>query len=313
MNKLIPTVFLSLCAVLCRAQAGNEVYSYLRLPVSAHAAAVGGDNVSLIEDDASLIFHNPALLSSVSDKTLNLNYMTYMSGSQMLSASFAKAADRSTWGASAQYMGYGSMKQTDENNADLGTFSAKDISLAGYYSYLLTDRLSGGIAMKFISSYIGAYNALAMGVDLGINYYDDEKGWSLSGVVRNLGGQLSPFDDEFERLPLDVQVGASKRFVSVPLRLSVTLTDLNHWNYSALNHVVIGADLLLSSAFWVGGGYNFRRAKEMRISGTTGESSHGAGFSVGTGLNLERFKVNLAYGKYHLSSHSITVNLAYSL
>ncbi len=40
--------------------------------------------------------------------------------------------------------------------------------------------------------------------------------------------------------------------------------------------------------------------------------AHGAGLSLGAGINLERFKLNLAYGKYHATSSSILVNLAYS-
>ena len=43
------------------------------------------------------------------------------------------------------------------------------------------------------------------------------------------------------------------------------------------------------------------------------ESSHGAGFSFGGGINLERFKLNVSYGKYHASSNSLMVNLAYIL
>jgi hypothetical protein len=43
------------------------------------------------------------------------------------------------------------------------------------------------------------------------------------------------------------------------------------------------------------------------------ESSHGAGFSLGGGINLERFKLNIAYGKYHISSNSLIINIAYSL
>ena len=43
------------------------------------------------------------------------------------------------------------------------------------------------------------------------------------------------------------------------------------------------------------------------------ESSHGAGLTLGAGINLDRFKLNLAYGKYHVSSSSILINVAYSL
>ena len=42
-------------------------------------------------------------------------------------------------------------------------------------------------------------------------------------------------------------------------------------------------------------------------------SSHGAGLSLGAGLQLERFKLNLAYGKYHVSSSSVVLNLSFSL
>ena len=51
----------------------------------------------------------------------------------------------------------------------------------------------------------------------------------------------------------------------------------------------------------------------MKIESTDGKSSHGAGLSFGAGMNLERFKVNVAYGKYHVSSSSLTLNVAYSL
>lgn len=297
-----------------KAQDSRTGYNFLRLPVSAHAAALGGDNISIIEDDESMIFNNPALLSSVSDKTINLNYMNYMSGANTASASFNRIIkERASVAASAQFVDYGKMKETDENNIQTGEFSAKDISIAGYFSYMLTDRLAGGITAKFITSYIGDYNSIAMGVDLGLNYYDPEKEWSVSLVAKNLGGQMKAYDDQYDRMPIDIQLGASKRFAHMPFRISATLVDLNHLDYKFINHLVAGVDIIISPTIWVGAGYNFRRANEMKITETDGESSHGAGLSFGAGINLERFKLNLAYGKYHVSSSSILINLAYSL
>lgn len=301
-------------AATTKAQDSRTGYNFLRLPVSAHAAALGGDNISIIEDDESMIFNNPALLSSVSDKTINLNYMNYMSGANTASASFNRIIkERASVAASAQFVGYGKMKETDENNIQTGEFSAKDISIAGYFSYMLTDRLAGGITAKFITSYIGDYNSIAMGVDLGLNYYDPEKEWSVSLVAKNLGGQMKAYDDQYDRMPIDIQLGASKRFAHMPFRISATLVDLNHLDYKFINHLVAGVDIIISPTIWVGAGYNFRRANEMKITETDGESSHGAGLSFGAGINLERFKLNLAYGKYHVSSSSILINLAYSL
>ena len=306
---------LTLLAAVSYAQESQTAYNFLRLPISAHAAALGGDNITIIEDDPSLMFSNPALLSSVSDKSLNLNFMTYMAGATTASASFNRIIkEKASVAVMAQYMDYGKMKEYDANNVQTGEFSAKDIAVSGVFSYILGEKFVGGITAKVINSYIGDYSSWAVGVDLGLNYYDPDHEWSVSLVAKNLGGQLSAYDEEYEKMPLDVQLGVSKRFSALPFRLSATLVDLNHWGYSAINHLVVGADILFSQQVYVAVGYNFRRADEMKtLKGTDEESSHMAGLSFGAGLQLERFKLQLAYGKYHVSSSSLLVNVSYSL
>ncbi len=312
-KNVLATTALFLCSA-AMAQESQTSFNFLRLPVSAHTAALGGDNITLVEDDETLVFGNPALLSSVSDKTIALTYMNYMSGASVASASFNRIVKRrASWAASAQYANYGKMKEVDENNVQTGEFSAKDIAVTGYFSYMLTDNLVGGIAAKFITSYLGSYNAIGIGVDLGLNYYDAEHNWSLSAVAKNLGGQVKAYHENYDPMPIDVQIGASKQLAHVPLRVSATLVDLNHWNYRFINHLVVGAELVFSPSIWVGAGYSFRRASEMKVGSDGDQSAHGAGWSFGGGVNLERFKLNLAYGKYHVSSSSLVVNVAYSL
>ena len=314
MKKALFAILMHCFGTSLSAQESQTAYNFLRLPVSAHVAAVGGDNITLTDDDATLIFHNPSLINGVSDKTINLNYMTYMQGSKTASAAFVKAAgDRGTWGVTAQYMDYGTMKQTTSNNEDLGTFSARDIAVGGTFAYALTNSLSAGITAKVISSHIASYNSMAVGVDLGLNYYDEERYWSLSAVARNLGGQVKAYDDEFERIPLDVQVGISKRLKAAPLRFHVTLSRLTEWDQSFGRHIALGADLLLGQIVYIAAGYNFRRAYEMKISDSDGSSAHGAGLSLGAGLQLERFKLNIGYGKYHVSASSLLINISYAL
>lgn len=315
MNRIAFFIFLVVSTSKIYAQESQTEYNFLRVPVSAHAAAVGGDNVTLIEDDEALIFHNPALLASVSDKTITLGYMNYMSGVNAASAAFNRIVkEKASWAVSAQYVDYGKMKQMDENNVQLGEFSAKDIALAGYFSYMLGKNFVGGIAAKFITSYIGSYNSIGMGVDLGINYYDPDHEWSISAVAKNLGGQLKAYDEEYEKMPLDVQLGVSKRFSNMPFRLSLTFVNLNNWDVNFKEHLAGGVEILVSDNIWIGAGYNFRRASEMKIHGGDDKSSsHGAGLTMGAGLNLERFHLNLAYAKYHVSSNSLLINLSYAL
>jgi hypothetical protein len=240
--------------------------------------------------------------------------MTYMEGAKTASASFIKAyKERATWGVAAQYMDYGSIKETTVDNVETGSFSARDIALAGTFAYMLNNSFSGGITARFVSSHIASYSSLAVAVDLGLNYMDEEQGWSLSAVAKNLGGQIKAYDDDFERIPLDLQLGVSKRFVGSPLRVSATLSRLNKWDQGFIKHLSVGADLLLGESVFVAAGYNFRRNSEMKVGDSDGESSHGAGFSVGAGLQLERFKLQAAYAKYHVSAASFLVNVSYSL
>lgn len=314
MKKVVLTLLLTIFAIWSKGQESQTNYNFLRLPVSAHAAALGGDNITIIEDDPALGFSNPALAASVSDNTIGLNYMNYMSGVNMGSASYNRVVnDKLTWAVGAQYINYGSIKEVDENNVETGTFSANDIALEGNLTYLLLRNVVGGITAKFIYSALGSYNSLAVGVDLGLNWYEPEHEWSVSLVAKNLGGQLKAYDDEYEKMPIDVQVGVSKQLGSSPIRVSATLVDMVHYNYKFINHLNLGVEVLLDN-IWIGGGYNFRRSDEMKIlTSDDDESSHMAGLSIGGGLNLERFKINLAYSKYHVSSGSLLVNLALTL
>ncbi|MBF1461414.1 type IX secretion system protein PorQ [Prevotella pallens] len=312
MKKCVFTLFLGLFSTILQAQDSQTEYNFLRLPISAHAAALGGDNITIIEDDPSLMFSNPALAASVSDMTVGLSYMNYMKGANYMGASFTKAmSDKATLAGGIQYMNYGKMKEVDENNVQLGEFNASEIAVEAIFSYELAKNLVGGITGKFITSYIGSYNSIAVGVDLGLNWYDPEREWSVSAVAKNLGGQVKAYDDNFGKMPFDLQLGVSKTFAALPVRVSATLVDLTHFNYRFINHLNLGAEVLLSESLWIGGGYNFRRANDMKIGVGDDESSHGAGFSFGGGINLERFKLNLSYGKYHAASSSIMVNLAY--
>ena len=314
MKKVVFAAFLLLSVLPTAAQESQTVFNFLRLPVSAHAAALGGEASTLVEDDATLIFHNPALINNVTDRTLNLNMMTYMEGATTASASFIRAAgERATWGVTGQYMSYGTMKETDTSGQQTGDFSAKDCAIGGSYAYALSEKFSGGITAKFVASYIGSYSSLGAAVDLGLNYYNSQSELSLSLVARNLGGQLSAYDDDFERIPLDLQLGVTKRLLRSPLRITASLVRLNDWEYGLGKHIVVGADLILSPQFYIAAGYNALRAAEMKISESDGSSAHGAGLSIGAGLQLQRLKLQLAYAKYHVSTSSILINLSYAL
>lgn len=325
--KKFRLVILSFVMLLCQSARGQEstsVFNFLNLPTSAHTTALGGRNISLIEDDASLIFQNPALLASVSDNSLNLNFMTYMRGSKTGSASFSRiAGERGTWGVGVQFVGYGNMKGTLETGEELGDVRALDMAISGMYSYSLSERWVGAATGKIIYSKYADYTSCGLAVDLGLNYYDEEHDFSVSAVAANLGGQVKAFGEDHERLPFNLQLGFTKSLGHAPIRFSVTMVDISRWSSKyyyhvskkpkggsiLMNHFCVGVDIIPTKQFYVAAGFNFRRAYEMKAAG----SSHAAGLSAGAGLNIKKFKLGLAYAKYHVSAPTLSVSLSYSL
>lgn len=324
MKTLKATLFLILLLPLtAKAQGGESAFNFLRLPYSSRAAALGGSNISIVDDDLSLSMHNPALLINAADKTIDLSFMTYMSGSKVAGAAFNKTfGERSAGAVAARYVDYGKFDGYTQDNIFTGTFRAMDMELSVMYSYLFSERWSGGVAGKFIYSQYESLNSLAIGVDLGINYYDPENDFSASLAVKNLGGQVMTFEEEHEIMPIDIQLGITKRLAHAPILLSVTLTDLHRWRstdfYNAdgskdnfgqllMKHIVLGADILIGDNFYASVGYNYRMSKEL----STGRGL--SGFSLGAGLHINRIKFGASFSQLHVSSSSLLFNIAYSI
>lgn len=303
----------------------TTIFNFLRLPTSSHVTALGGANVTLYDDDASLFFQNPSLLSNAADRAINLGFFTYMQGIKAGNASWTMASgERGSWGIGAQFVGYGSMKEMTVDGIEMGDFSALDMALCGGYSYTLTDHLAGGATGKFVYSKYGPYTSVALAVDLGLNYLNADKGFSASLVAANLGGQVKSFADHREHLPIDLRAGITKQLAKAPIRFSITMVDLTRWTSRSyynpsretekagrifLNHFVLGVDILPMDLFYISAGYNFRRAAELKAAGST----HGAGLTFGAGVNLKRFSIGLAYAKYHVSTPSFMITAQYHL
>lgn len=331
MNIKIFSLLLAVLPATALAQEYASAFNTLRLPASSHAAALGGQNVTLIEDEPTAGWYNPALYANVSDLSAGLNFMTYAAGSTWMGAHFVKAfGERHTMAVGAQYMNYGKMDETDETGNTLGQFSAKDIVIGAGYSYLLSDRWTGGANLKMMVSNLADYTALAAAIDVGVNYYDDENDLSVSASLQNIGTQLKAYHDgQRTHLPFTLALGFSKGMAHLPVRFHVTMTDVTRWKSSyyvlpenkdkdksdkvgfgkkALNHFVLGLDILPTDYLYLSVGYNFRRAYELKASG----SSHLAGLSAGAGVNVKHFKFGVSYAKYHQASNSIMANVGYA-
>lgn len=307
------------------AQSGDEVFSFLRLPSSTRANALGGHTVSLVESDPALIFHNPALLGPEMDGMVNLNYLNYISDINAGSALFTKArGERAAWGVGATFLAYGTIRETLPDQSVTGaTLSAKDISVQGFYARDLNERWRAGLSMKFLYSGLADYSSIGLCVDAGLSYYNSEKGLSFGFALKNIGAQLKPYEDDRQKMPWDIQLGISQKLKNAPLRLSITAWHLNRWKFDYVEeadgeydgdsfmkafakHLIFGVDFVPSENFWVGVGFNPKSHMDMKLRGGNGF----AGFSAGAGVRVKMFDIGFSLAKYHPSALSMMVSVS---
>lgn len=314
------------------AQDGSTAYNYLNITSSARIYALGGVNITAVEDELSVTDQNPALLGPEMHNQVLIDYMRYMGGSNFAGARYAHAVgERGAWSAGLRYFGYGSMTAADEFGVVTGTFSPKDVNFGGSFSYDITDRLRGGISLKFLYSSYEAYSAFAVATDLGINYFNPDSELSVSAVVANLGGQVKKFNSTYDRLPIDVRLGIAKMFPGFPVRFSITAWNLTKWhlpyletgdgttseempvkdNFSSnlFRHLVFGFDFIPNERFFVALGYNYKTRTDM----STYSRSFLSGFSLGAGINLRRFNVSLAFAQPHSGATTLMLNMNLNL
>ncbi|MDR1937293.1 MAG: type IX secretion system protein PorQ [Tannerellaceae bacterium] len=296
------------------AQNGEEVFTFLRYPTSARVNALGGNNVSLVENDPSLVFHNPALAGAEMDGMVNLNYMNFVSDIHLGSALYTKAlGETGAWGIGANFISYGNFKQTTAEKLIEGEFSVEDVSLNTFYSRNLSEKWRGGIALKFLYSSLESYSSIGLAVDAGLSYYDSEKEFSAGIVLKHVGAQLKPYYDKRQKLPWDIQLGLSKRMAHAPFRLSLTAMYLNTWDDASfqtlIKHLVVGVDFIPSENFWLGLGFNPKTNADMKLQNGNGLG----GFSAGGGVKIKAFDVGVSVARYHPSALSLMLSLSTAL
>ena len=327
-QKIIVILLLWICAVLpLRAQiegAGSSVFHFLNLPVSSRLNALGGENVSIADDDISMAFMNPALLTEHTDKVLQLNYAYYLAGTMFGSAMYGHNYEHNYFGAAIHYLDYGRMAYADENgNLIGGTFTAKDICINLMYARQLGPLFRVGATLKPIFSVYESYTSFAMGADVGGHFQTTDSTLQMGLALRNIGWQLKSFYEEdfgqhTEMLPLNLELGLNYRLAHAPLRLSLTMHNLQRWNIAPLEAQVKWYDMLFrhtiwavdvvpkSDKFYITLSYNHRRQAEMKLAGARSL----AGLAVGAGVKIYKFRLGFALSQYTKSNFTYQVSLS---
>lgn len=306
---------------------GRHIYDFLNLAPSARHAALGGVNISTLDDDPSFAVQNPALLNDSMHQEVTLSVVNYLADIGYGYAGYSHTFERlGSFHSGIQFVNYGKMQAADEFGNITGEFGAQDV--AWYLGHSRNfGQLRVGANLKVISSSLApGFTSAGLAADLGAAYQSKDRLFSAGVSLRNLGVQLSTYSPGVSRepLPFEIVMGLSNKLKYMPLRFSVTLVQIEHPDliYEDPNapiefdlsgnpieppnqtidrifrHFVFGGEFLLGRSLRLRAGYNHLRRQELRAENRGGFT----GFSLGAGIRVRRFAFDYGFASYGLNS-----------
>jgi len=321
---------------------GNSVYKFLNLTSSARTAAMGSNNLAIMDNDVGLALFNPSLITPEMHNNLSMSFVDYYTDVNYGFATYARDFKKlGTYTGSIQYLNYGSFNYADATGTDtLGTFTAGDLALNVGWGRQLDSLFSIGANLKFIHSGYEEYKSYGLAVDVAGSYHNSKHNLTVSFIARNIGTQLKPYrSGNYEPLPFEMTLGMSQRLKHLPFRYSILLTNLQKWDLTyydandpdnktdpftgeteeqngfadfadkAFRHVVIGGEFIPSKFLSFRAGYNYQRRQELGVYNKMGM----VGFSWGLGLKISVFQFDYARATYHLNGSPNYISLRMSL
>ena len=335
---LLTLCFIATMPVLHAQIGGVSTFQLLDFPTSARAAAMGQYHITTRQSDVSLALENPALLNARMDKHLAVTANSYVGESNYGSAVYARESDKGTMMMGGlQYLNYGTFTRANQAGDRLGEFSASEANLT-VGGARQSGRFSMGWRFNLMYGSLESYNSLATAMDFGVTYHDTTSLVTASLVASNLGTMLVPYvKDNPEPLPLNVQLGVSKRLANAPFRITVLAHHLNIPDMTERNvggspsigglgiqndqdsgpslgdkvfrHFILGGELIFSENFQLRFAYNHQLRQTM-----TTEANQGlVGFSGGVGIGIGKFTINYGIGRYHLAATTHTLSVSTDL
>ncbi len=345
MNRplLLSLVLMFLSTGISAQIGGINTYEFLNLSSSARISGLGGNLISVRDDDVNLAYANPSLLNDSMHQQLAFSHSFHVAGINFGYAAYGHHVDKwnTTFQVGIQYVNYGEFNRTNELGEIEGTFKASENAIVLGAAYPVYDRLAVGANVKFITSSFESYNSTGLATDVAAIYYDTASNFNATIVFKNIGTQLSTYSaDNFEPLPFEIQVGISKRLRYLPFRFSIVYHHFDRWNIlyddpnqeeatltfgeapteasessiffdNLFRHFIFGGEFLLGKKdnLRLRVGYNHFMRKELSLE----DFRSLAGFSFGFGMKINRFRLDYANTTFHLGHAMHHLSIATNL
>ncbi|MCD4746802.1 MAG: type IX secretion system protein PorQ [Bacteroidales bacterium] len=319
---------------------GNNTYEFLNLPNSARIAGMGGDFLTIKDNDITLALSNPSIITPEMHNHLGFCFVDYYTDINYGFASYSRTFNKlGSFLATMQYIDYGKFDYADETGVRAGNFYVGESALNIGWGRQLDSSFSIGSNLKMIYSSLESYKSFGLAVDVAGSYNNTEHQLTISLIAKNIGRQLKTYNSgNNEPLPFEIQLGLSKRLKHLPFRYSILFNHIEKWDLTyeeadeietdpitgeviedskladfgdkLLRHIVIGGEFFITRNFSLRAGYNYQRRQELKVNSKIST----VGFSWGFGFRITKFHFSYARSTYHLvgSPNYITITTNFS-
>ncbi len=327
-KHLLSGILFFIAHVLWGQVGGLNIYEFLNLPASARITALGGNLISVRDDDANLAFNNPAALNQSMDGQISFSHNFNLADIQNGYVNFTHHAKswETTFHGGLFYVDYGQIEETNEFGQELGALNVSEYAFSLGAGKVVYGRLSLGTNLKVIASNYTYYNSLGFVFDAAATYFDTSTNFAATILFKNMGSQLSKFTEKTEPLPFEIQIGLSKRLKYLPFRFSIIYRYFDRWNIlyddpnleetailftdqpsersdasiwfdNIFRHFVFNGAFLFGKRenFRLRFGYSHLTRKELLVTNV----GSFAGFSFGVGFKINRFRIDYGRSTYH--------------
>jgi hypothetical protein len=317
--------------LFAQSKTGTTIGQFLKIEPSSRIAAIGNAGASL-GGEISSMFYNPASLGRISGTDIQFTFNKWLAD---ISYNYAAA------GINLEGIGTFALVVTTLNSGEmdvrtveqpLGTgerFTVKNLAFGLGYGLMVTDRVSVGIQVNYITETIWHSSISTFGLNLGVQYQILDEGLTVGASLSNFGADASydgrdlylnyDFDpDKYgdnDRLPAELRTnsfglpvifraGISYQFVFSEDYNLVVAADAMHPNDNS-ESVNLGGELNLLNYVSLRGGY-----RNLFLDDLEGGLVLGAGFKVDI-ADSYNIRFDYAYADYGrlAETHRLTLGL----
>ena len=285
-------------------RSGQSGWQFLKINADPRQASMGGVLLVNNNPNANAVFGSPAILASIRSLNVQFNSMNWIADIKHNSMSIAKGFGKfGTFAMSFVSLDYGDIPETIHEEGQGGatspivtgnTFSASDLAIGFSYGKKITDKLSLGGNIRYISEEIAGTGMRNWAFDFSTLYYTGLNSLRLSINAKNFGPDthLVGYSEDLRsepvdiRMPLEFRTGVAYDFFHKDGNMNyLTVVLEGKVQSDGPEKINLGSEFVYREMFFIRSGYRINYDTE--------------GFTFGLGLNYplgnKLFSLNYAF------------------